>query len=317
MFTAVLRAAAIAAALAAAAVPAAAGGYTSFWTLGDSLSDPGNLYAATGGQRPASPYYNGRFSNGSVWAEHVAGDFSARGLATGNVAFGGARTAGGDSPDLARQIDLFAGASAGRLGARPVATLWFGSNDLISQGIPAGEARKTGRAAADRVAAGALALSRLGVRDVVLFNLPDLSQTPYYRLVEPQNAAKARRGTLAFNRTLDRRADDLRKAGLKVTEIDTYRLFKALVDDPTRFGVADATTPCHVPGRFTCDLATEAPLLAFFDPLHPNATIHRAIADQVRGAVSPVPLPAPALLLLAGIGALVLVARRPRQGIGA
>ena len=48
-------------------------GFTSFWTIGDSLSDPGNLYAATGGAQPQSPpYYEGRFSNGPVWAETVA-----------------------------------------------------------------------------------------------------------------------------------------------------------------------------------------------------------------------------------------------------
>ena len=67
-------------------------GYTSFWTLGDSLSDDGNLYAATGGKAPPAPYFDGRFSNGPVWAEHVAADFAAKGLATGNFAYGGAAT---------------------------------------------------------------------------------------------------------------------------------------------------------------------------------------------------------------------------------
>ena len=38
--------------------------------FGDSLSDNGNAFKATGGAIPASPpYFNGRFSNGPVWVE--------------------------------------------------------------------------------------------------------------------------------------------------------------------------------------------------------------------------------------------------------
>src|SRR4051794_146985 len=41
--------------------------------FGDSLSDVGNVSAATGGAVPASPpYFHGRFSNGPVYAETLA-----------------------------------------------------------------------------------------------------------------------------------------------------------------------------------------------------------------------------------------------------
>ena len=40
--------------------------------FGDSLSDTGNLFAATGGTNPIPPYFNGRFSNGPVWVETLA-----------------------------------------------------------------------------------------------------------------------------------------------------------------------------------------------------------------------------------------------------
>lgn len=289
--------------------------FTSFWSLGDSLSDPGNLYAATGGTRPASPpYWQGRFSNGPVWAEHVAGTFAANGLATGNFAFGGARAIGNGAedqiPDLADQIGLFAGASAGHLGARPVVSMWIGNNDLIFNGIPSHHAVSVGRQAARAVGDGALALRGLGVRDVALFTMPDLGQTPLYALAgDPGAQKRASRGSAAYNRTLAHQTDRLEKAGMNVITIDTAALFRALLADPEKFGVANATVPCLAPGRPACS-AEQAMQLAFFDPVHPNAVIHGEIAAAAGGKIAPVPLPAPAFLLLGALAGLGLAARR-------
>ena len=43
-------------------------------SFGDSLSDNGNLDAASLGTRPGSAYFEGRFSNGPTFAELLAGD---------------------------------------------------------------------------------------------------------------------------------------------------------------------------------------------------------------------------------------------------
>ncbi len=50
----------------------AASAYSDIFVFGDSLSDSGNVFAATGGFPPA-PYYDGRFSNGPTYAEDLAG----------------------------------------------------------------------------------------------------------------------------------------------------------------------------------------------------------------------------------------------------
>ena len=110
---------------------------------------------------------------------------------------------------------------------------------------------------------------------------------------------------------IERGAARLEKRGMKVIRVDMYGLFNELLADPQKFGVVDATAPCLLPTdppRY-CG-STVAQLLAFFDPVHPNATVHAAIADEVRGEVAPGPLPAPALMLLAALGALGLAARR-------
>ena len=129
---------------------------------------------------------------------------------------------------------------------------------------------------------------------------------------------QARVGTKAFNATLARRAEGLRRGGVNVIGVDMFELFNELLADPQAFGVANATAPCLVPpsagGPGSYCGADVAPLLAFFDPVHPNATIHAQIADRVRASVVPVPLPAPAALLLVALGGLALVRMRGRQG---
>ncbi len=43
------------------------------YVFGDSLSETGNFYLATGGALPPSPlYFAARFSNGKAWVEHFA-----------------------------------------------------------------------------------------------------------------------------------------------------------------------------------------------------------------------------------------------------
>ena len=49
-----------------------AGTFDALYVFGDSLSDAGNLFAATG--IPGSPYYNGQFSNGPVAPILLAAD---------------------------------------------------------------------------------------------------------------------------------------------------------------------------------------------------------------------------------------------------
>jgi outer membrane lipase/esterase len=291
--------------------------FTDFYVFGDSLSDDGNLFAASGGAVPPAPYWQGRFSNGPVWSELVAGDFAARGLATENYARGFAAV--GPAPfrpvgvppslDLGGQIAAFGTGAAGGLGARPLASIWIGANDQFFNGVPTGTAREVGRASANGVAAGARALRDMGVNDLMLLNLPALDLIPAYALIDPSGAEEARRGTLAFNRTLARRADGLRSRGMNVIEIDIYGLFLELLDDPARFGVLNATDPCFIPNVVYCGEAA-APLLAFFDPAHPSSTIHAAVADVVRGKVAPVPLPAPVALIALALAALAVVRQR-------
>src|ERR1700680_881799 len=74
---------------------------TQIVVFGDSLSDVGNVFAATG--KPPPPYYQGHYSNGPIWVERLAADLGlpapTPSLVGGtDYAFGGAETGTGFSP---------------------------------------------------------------------------------------------------------------------------------------------------------------------------------------------------------------------------
>lgn len=305
--------------LAGGAAAAPVDRYSSFFVFGDSLSDNGNLFAATGGATPGAPYVNGRFSNGPVWAEGVAAEFAAQGSVTVNFAFGGAQavTNGDPVPDLPLQLGIYGASVPGAaLGPRPLASLWFGANDLFAAldafalgTIGVGDVEAAGRAAADAVAAGATQLGLGGITDVVIFNLPDFGSLPAYALFQPGSVAAANAGTDAFNARLAQNIVGLRATGFTVIDIDTNALFDQLLANPASFGVLDATNPCFIPGFALCTPA-EADALAFFDPVHPNATIHAAIADVVTARIAAVPVPLPGAMLVLGLAVLGVAGRR-------
>jgi outer membrane lipase/esterase len=295
--------------LAAPAQGASVDRYTSLWILGDSLSDPGNLFAEVGAPQ-SPPYFQGRFSNDLVWADHVAARFAANGVPVGNVAYGTARALpDGGVPDLPEQFFLTAQNSAGKLGRRPVAALWFGSNDLFGAIGRPGQ-KRVARQAANAVAAGTLALARIGITESIVFNLPDLGSAPAYKLFQPDLADDASKATRAFNRTLDKRIGELNAAGLKVREIDIHSAFNDVLANPGRYGILDTVNPCIV-GASVCS-PEQALVRAFFDAAHPNSVLHREIANLVEAEIAPVPLPAPAALLLAAL-ALLAYQRRTRR----
>jgi phospholipase/lecithinase/hemolysin len=49
-----------------------ASAYTALFAFGDSLSDAGNAFIASGGLIPQPPYVGGHFSNGPTWVEDLS-----------------------------------------------------------------------------------------------------------------------------------------------------------------------------------------------------------------------------------------------------
>jgi phospholipase/lecithinase/hemolysin len=98
--------------------------YDNLYVFGDSYCDVGNIFAVTGGAEPAAPYYNGRFSKGPIWLDHIAGFLGvplAPSLLGGtDYAFGGAWVTapqpipGGFIPSVPQQVELYLSQHGGK-----------------------------------------------------------------------------------------------------------------------------------------------------------------------------------------------------------
>jgi thermolabile hemolysin len=107
------------------------------YVFGDSLSDVGTVFRATGGMYPPNPtYFQGRYSNGRVWVEYLADRLHLSSKQTNNFACGGATTGSdGNSlvPGLLTQVQSFTQTHQ-QTNPNALYVLWAGANDYL-QGV--------------------------------------------------------------------------------------------------------------------------------------------------------------------------------------
>ena len=291
-------------AFATIAAPVAAnslGPFDDLLVFGDSLSDPGNAYTAYGDAAAPSDFYpTGAFTDGLNWADLLGATFESG----TNFAFGGAKAAtdpvDDGAPDFAAQRTSYFNALAGslELGDNPLTAVFFGGNDM-RQATNEAEAVAIAGAAITSIVTGVLELagSGTGLDDFIVFGLPNLARLPAIALTETtEDDTAAFAATLGFNTGLKDALDSI--AGLaNIIYFDTFAyaplcgpenvdIFPSLVGDDPKTG------------------------FVFYDFLHPTGRIHDALAAAVTDAVTPVPLPAGAPLLLFALGALGVASRR-------
>jgi phospholipase/lecithinase/hemolysin len=203
---------------------ATAATFSQLFVFGDSLSDTGNAFIATGGlvnptqaTPPSPPYFPGRFSNGPIWVDTLAQKLNVNltpflalsspdPTASINFAVGGATTgefnAFVPSPPfppsgLQAQINAFTSLKAAGLPADSNAlyTVLAGGNDFISGSIdPSGSVKNVSKAVTD--------LYNAGARNILVGNLPDLGKTPRALGFDPLNPVlpgTSQLGTLLTN----------------------------------------------------------------------------------------------------------------------
>ncbi|MBN8527944.1 MAG: autotransporter domain-containing protein [Caulobacterales bacterium] len=283
---------AAAAALTVAAACAVAGSanaqsYSRLVVFGDSLSDNGNLYAATGNTTPVSPiYYQGRFSNGPVFTELLgfnAARFAAGGSVTGNInlAFGGALTGVAASPlGMRSQLQAYLGAG-GRFGAGDLVSVLGGANNIFQNIAAAGGSSNPQGAINPIVTAAASDVNFIvnsaasgGAGTVLVTNLPKLSLTPQFR-VSPA-APLADYAVSTFNSALltGLTATAAANRNSNIIMMDIFKIGDTIVANPGAFGLTNVTDACFN-GVTVC--ATPATYF-YYDGVHPTARGHQILA---------------------------------------
>lgn len=325
--------------------------FSSFFVLGDSNSDFGNLADAG----PPPPYFSGQFSNGPVWADVLDEQFGGRHpddgvLNTWNYAFGGARsTESTDVPDLPTQLLVFLADldpdvpdpldDTPEAGDRPLVGLWFGANDVraAAEGYladlgaidPVLNAAEQG-AAAEAAFDDALAIvEEAAATQIEAFSILGeqpgfddfLTFTTYSGIPDPDAArTPAFDLTLAFNAAL---LDGI--AGLSGSDdtfyvVDVFSIGVDLaVNGGAVLGFENVSEPCltFVDGApAVCENPDS--YLIWDDVGHLTGAAHATLASIVEDEIlsaqpAPIPLPAGFPLLLAGIFGLGVLGRRGRR----
>jgi cholinesterase len=287
--------------------------FSKLYVFGDSLSDTGNAFNTIG--LPASPYVDGRFSNGSIWIDDLAQQLeltptpytridagSDQGI---NFAFGGAttgteNTASHSLPGLQQQIDAFvklipAGQTADR---DALYIIWAGSNDYLSGQVTEPDL------AIENLSKAITTLTELGADQILVANLPNLGLLPATR--NTANAATLDRLTQHHNTKLTKLVKDLDQRlspDYNLEVLDVNALFTQALNG--EYGFTNVTDACF--NRSTGTVCANPNSYLFWDGIHPTAAAHQRLEEAAIALLPPASsasVPTPALrsgFLAAGI----------------
>lgn len=251
-----------------AAPPARAGGFTSVYVFGDSLSDVGN---------------NGRYSDGYLWDEHVAGAYrvpltaSSKG-GTDYAVSGALITAGANS--LPNQV-------SGYLSAHPQAdpkalyAIWGGGNDVLSTIGNAGKGPVIQADGISRTLDMIKTLYKAGARQFLIGMVPRTDLTPEVQgdgksVISQQAALVA-----SWNTALLSALGHEKLRGAQLWRFNSAAFMTAAIQSPTHFGFTSAAA---------CGGTCPDPDHTFFwDKLHPASTAHAQIGAAIFAELNSTP----------------------------
>ncbi|MDP3562745.1 MAG: SGNH/GDSL hydrolase family protein [Legionellaceae bacterium] len=273
--------------------------------FGDSLSDNGNFYAYMQHKLPLSPpYFEGRFSNGPIWAELLAqrvypDNWRAHLL---DYAFGGAGVLGenGDFDDeklftLNREIDSYLLAHQNKADEHSLFVLWIGANNYLAVPDDIDEAVRDVNWG---IKTSLQRLVKSGAKHILVVNLPDLGKTPAAREFELTDELSY--CTLSHNAILEKNVAQLQaeNPNIQFMLFDANQSLYNMLQDPEKYGFSNTTETCYQAlmnkpssKAILNMVATVHPQIGmdkngcegyfFFDAVHPSALAHKMMSEQV------------------------------------
>jgi len=246
------------------------------YVFGDSLSDVGTVFRATGGMYPPNPtYFQGRYSNGRVWVEYLADKLHLSSRQTNNFACGGATTgSGGNSlvPGLLTQVQSFTQTHQ-QTNPHALYVLWAGANDYL-QGV----SRAT--VPVENVTEAIASLAGVGAKKILVANLPDLGQLPSTRT--STNSANLSTLTQSHNQGLRRAIKQLNQQypDLQIASLDANTLYREAITNPAAFGFTNV-----ISAFLSGHACTNPDQFLFWDGIHPTTAAHGILGKAAFSAI--------------------------------
>ncbi len=314
--------------------------FSQFFVLGDSLSDTGNTFTATGGTIPVPTttsgqpaYFQGRFSNGPIWVDDFGQQigkqptpFASLGLSPSldgkngvNFAAGAAQTGlsstfpgiKGNIPGVVGQVGLFR--QSVPVDPNAIYSIYGGANDYIFDNTNVSQV-------VGNLASSIGLLAQGGAKNLLVFNLPDIGESPFAKvrnLTQPLNAL-----TQEHNRQLAVAIDNLRTLNplLNIYSVDVNTLFKTVRSNPGQFGFTNVNDACVTGNSLSATSVCDNPNdFLFFDDVHPSSRAHSLIASAALASVKsygksiPEPSMGIGVLTLAGLGTVKVLKRKSKK----
>ncbi|MEL7224000.1 MAG: SGNH/GDSL hydrolase family protein [Cyanobacteria bacterium J06576_12] len=245
------------------------------YVFGDLFSDTGNLFDITseafGTGFPSSPFFEGRYANGELWAENLAAELDIPYNFDTNFALIGATTGldnvGNpfESDDVVEQLGLqgtlaqvnnFVG-STPNVDPDGLYTVWAGTYDL---GL--GLTDTTGPV--NNIITAVENLANAGAKNILVPNLPDFDRFPGAQ--DLPNAENQGEIIESWNFNLSQALDALETrldSDVTLIQLDTNALFDEIQNDPAQFGFTNASD------RFILTSANESGII--YDETNPGA----------------------------------------------
>ena len=279
--------------------------FSNIFIFGDSLSDAGTYARAIS----APPDYAKFTTNpDKVWNQSLGVNYGvgvSPVYSTDNVVFtpnetGNSFAVGGarvdlnmepNVPSVSAQVTNFL--SRGPVDSNALYAVWAGSNDTFFQSagvvefnVPVQDALANLKTAALAEASQIARLQDTGAKNLIVIGMPNVAVTLLGVSTGPEGAALLDAMTTTFNNTLK---DSI--AGRNLLYFDSSLAIKAIIDNPSRFGIKNTSEPACggttnalgcvpgvTPGSVT---AEQAASYLFADSIHPTGTFHSVISDWI------------------------------------